>query len=171
MRHHHEHQQQQQQRKQRKDVKSAHHLIVSLLPFLRPFLRLADRPNKLVWHGAANKAGYRDLTNNCDGWHSDSLTKFGTATALHNPRNHATQQQQKRRHKKRFAANQSPTSNLASLADRRNSSSSGFGFFEPVEKFPCRMPLVVLCIETIGQPILEAKARQSPENSWDFELR
>lgn len=136
-----------------------------------------------MWHGAANKAGYRDLANNCDGWHSDSLNKFGSATPLHNPRNqpsrsahqHQNQQQQqpqpqpqKRRHKKRFAQNHT-------LGGRNSSTAASFGWplFDPIEKFPCRMPLVVLCIETIGQPTsgLEAKRHQhSLENNWDSEI-
>lgn len=36
--------------------------------------------------------------------------------------------------------------------------------FELTEKYPCRMPLIVLCIETIGQqstPILPLKQQQS----------
>lgn len=130
-----------------------------------------NRPNKLVWHGAQNKHGLRDPTNNCDSWHSDGLNKFGTATPIHNPRNHLAQQQRHNSHQdraksrkaKRFLAGQQEPSTIGQNSRQYNNITnttltsypilSSTMFIESVDKFPCRMPLIVLCIETQPRPI------------------
>lgn len=101
------------------------------------------RPNKLVWHGASNKMGLRDLNHNCDGWHSDSLTKFGYATPLHSQRSGSSKRRQRKRHLSELA-NHGLTNQTGPAGE------TGF-LLEVADSYPCRMPLVVLCIETIGQ--------------------
>lgn len=108
---------------------------------------ILHRPNKLVWHGASSKAGYRDPTLNCDGWHSDSLNKFGHATPIHSPRFGSNGG--KRRQKKRHLAD----TKISELMDtnQKVESQSLTSVLDHIEKYPCRMPLIVLCIETVGQ--------------------
>lgn len=99
---------------------------------------------------------------NCDGWHSDSLNKFGLATPIHSPRlsgGHASTmkaRRQRKRHLAELAANngRGGSSNQTSLALASGDHQQA-GFLEGIEKYPCRMPLVVLCIETIGQHFSE----------------
>lgn len=105
-----------------------------------------------MWHGASNKLGLRDPTHNCDGWHSDSLAKFGFATPLHSPKGHAHAEATKK------AARNQQRRFLDELMNEGNSSapvqglnSRGSLVFDVIEKYPCRMPLIVLCIETIAQ--------------------
>ena len=135
------------------------------------------RPNKLVWLGTNSKLGGRDsMGHNCDGWHSDSLNKLGFASPLHSPKghhhnnNHHQQQQQQQQQlrsqhpgssrrvskERRFAVDAASAPNEDNLQTRgqNNYTSNAKGsnlVFDVLEKYPCRMPLIVLCMETIAQ--------------------
>lgn len=108
------------------------------------------RPNKLVWLGTGNKLGARDSSQvqNCDSWHSDSLAKFGYAVPLHSPRHYGSSN----------SGGNHTTSGHHRDRQQRSSGSAGNGttqaaVFDNIQKYPCRMPLIVLCVETVAQAV------------------
>lgn len=98
------------------------------------------------------------MANDCDSWHADSLNKFGYAAPLHavpttTNKYHRTHQASSgsnasgsstsRRHRSAQALNNSTVTGSQTAATT--------AAFDNIQKYPCRMPLIVLCIETVAQ--------------------
>lgn len=123
-------------------------------------------PNKLVWHGATNKAGIRDLVNNCHNWHSDSLTRFGFASPLFVQQQHGTSKHLSLYHNTNKHHNYNQQQQQQHSNDSKAQNKPQFhSILETIHKYPCRMPLIVLCIETSGYPTILSEKNSNENNS------
>lgn len=115
-----------------------------------------------MWHGASSKAGQRGPTLNCDGWHSDSLSKSGYASPIHSPRvgSNGGKRRQKRRH---LADSKTEPQSNPEANQKAEGPASVLDF---IEKYPCRMPLIVLCIETVGQNSNSTRVSSVLDNNY-----
>lgn len=89
------------------------------------------------------------------------MNKFAFATPLHPPHRGGV----KKRLRKRYLADNVEQSSSTTEQVKGQQQQGASTFLNVIEKYPCKMPLIVLCIETIGQQLDPAKELQSLSNN------
>lgn len=113
-----------------------------------------------------NKFGLRDPINNCDGWHSDSLNKFGSASPIHIPRTDYNLEKHQGNTKNGHNKRQQKKKRYLDTNTKRHAPNET-SILDAIDKYPCKMPLILLCIETVSQAIDETKSKLISSEQYD----